>query len=279
MRERTLPRPTGHTYNAILVVAVGALLAGVHHYVPFDTRVFLGFDHSEFPLHGLVTSAYVHSSAEHLDRNLQSYVLSSALAFGLCWRADEDRWFRRTVGALLLVLPVLNNLTGYVVYTMVFENHRLTTMGFSSVGAGFDGFGLVSFVVLYAKRYSRPAGVLLAVVTVTLLIWSLPQIYLDQIGIQMRHVGIIGLGIATVTIARTGVSLPSVPSVRSGLANGLFAVFVVAVLMFQILLLFPEGGFRGSENANIISHATGLVYGALIATGLKVWPLVSATRR
>lgn len=65
--------------NGVLFIAIIPVLIGLHFLLPNPVRESLVFDHSEFALYTLWTSAYVHASNGHLFNNVFGYVMAMPL--------------------------------------------------------------------------------------------------------------------------------------------------------------------------------------------------------
>jgi hypothetical protein len=98
------------------------------------------FDHEAFDVWTLLTSAYVHYDLTHLSNNLAGFLMATVAVYWLCWRLGARRWFRVTTAAFLILLPVLVNVSSYVILGMVAPDASLTGQGFSGVIAGYVGF-------------------------------------------------------------------------------------------------------------------------------------------
>lgn len=145
--------------DVFLAALVAGFLVAMHYGLSADVKALLAFDHEAFRPWTLVTSAYVHTDGVHLWNNVQGFLLAAGLVYGLCWRLGKRSWFRWTLPVFLLVLPVLVNLTSYLVLGWLSPSSSPTGRGFSSVAAGFVGFVFTAFLMWVADMTSRNIAV------------------------------------------------------------------------------------------------------------------------
>ena len=269
------PGPGGRRLLADLgaLVAVAALLAGVHFLVPAGVREGLALDYARpDPLHAF-TAAYVHLTDAHLRANLAAFVVAGGTAAFLASAVDEHRWFRLSTVAFLTVLPVLVGMTAATVV-----GGDVLGRGFSSVVAAYVGFVLASpGVVLrrgfgYAPWVGWNAVAGLVVVVGAVILWSV------DVGLDLPLVVALGAGLLAVlaAFARPALDRSTWPDGgddwrRLAGATTLVALVGAVVSAFAVGL-FPADIVSGDTVTNILGHYLGLVYGAVIAAwGSRYW--------
>lgn len=148
------PDVTAFADTGALVVIAGLLVA-VQLLVPPSVQAQLAFDHQQFTLWTLWTSAAVHSSPHHLTGNVVGHLAAAGVAYVLCRAIDARGWFWWTTVAFLTVLPVLVNLTSYGLLGWVAPGAEPVGRGFSGVVAGYVGLIFVAFVAWVTRRSGR----------------------------------------------------------------------------------------------------------------------------
>lgn len=252
---------------ALLVAAQLALLPG--------TQARLAFRNDLADPLGALTAAYVHLDRPHLLGNLLGYVLSAGATYGLCLRLGERRWFRLATVTLLVVVPVLVNLTSAAVLGVVLGGQFVpTNRGFSGVVAGFDGFLFVALFVTLRRAWGRLPALYLSQLLVLGLLGELLLIYAPWPPLLGGGVVLLGVALGLGGLARE--------SHRRGLAGGngprhaiaaslppVVAAVVLAVLVYG---LFPERLVAGGRFVNVVAHGAGLLYGAALSGwGYRYW--------
>lgn len=259
--------------DAVVVLAVAGLLAGIHWLLPPGSRegLVLHYDDPD-PLHAL-TAAYVHLDDAHLRGNLVAFLLASTFAGLLASLADARRWFRFATLGYLTVLPMAIGMTAATVV-----GGDVVGRGFSGVVAGYVGFVLASpGVVLHrALGYERWVGwnavAALIVVTGADILWVVRGGLAPTIGVALAA----GLLLVLGPFARAAVDRSNWPADRAAWADLAGAVVllgaVLAVVSLFVVGLFPADLVRGDSVTNILGHYLGLVYGAVIAVwGSRYW--------
>ena len=254
--------------DAGFVVAISVLLAIIHFLTSPSLKLALAFDHQKFEFWTLLTSAYVHAGPEHLINNVMGFLVAAVMALNFCRYLDERSWFYATSLALLLVLPILVNLTSYAIIGVVAPEASPIGRGFSGVGAGFLGFVLAVFLVWTAKRSSWAITQYVGYGIVLLLLLEIAVIYsgirLDLLGVTVAGLVATGWGFSR------EVNLEEIhQNLREWLPEFGLSIVMLGFLGLFILLLFPTDIANGDMTVNIFAHAAGLVYGAALA--LVIW--------
>jgi hypothetical protein len=251
-----------------VLAAIPAVLAGIHFGVPSAYEV-LAFDHAKVRGYTLLTSAYVHGSDIHFYDTVWAYARIIGLPYFLSIGTGGRRWFYRVTLTFLVVLPVLVSITDYLVLGPVFTPTAPTTLGFSYIVAGFVGLYIVCIARLVGYRHSRKhaelTGLGLGIIVV--------QIVAARYNPQLTVVSVAAIIATGVTcIRRSGMADRPVLNLdphwhRQIIVDTLFVAFLAGTVGMFVLSFFPppEQIIRESSAVNIIGHASGLVYGSLIA--------------
>lgn len=249
--------------DVFLVALVAGFLVAVHYGLPADIKALLAFDHEAFRPWTLLTSAFVHRNDVHLWNNVQGFLLASGLVYWLCWRLGKRSWFRWTLLAFLIVLPIIVNLTSYLVLGWLSPESTTTGRGFSSIAAGFVGFLFTAFLTWVADITSRNIALYVGQLVTVVLVWELSLIYK---GFDVLVVVLIGFVFLLIGV---GIFRETTPGQRQfdwqeQFPTLYFASLIVGLLAAFIVVLFPAD-FIGSEAfTNIFAHAAGLIYGAVM---------------
>lgn len=254
-------RLLGDVFLTALIVGV---LTGIHYGFPADIQALLAFDHEAFRPWSLVTSAYVHRSDAHLWNNISGFLLAAAVVYRLCWLLGKRSWFRLTLPVFLFLLPVLVNLSSYVILGLLTPASSPTGRGFSGVAAAFVGFILTGFLVWVSSLTSRQVSLYVGQAVIVGLVWELSIIYK---GFDVLVLGLVGVASVLIGIGAFRETEPE--QRRFVLADDMPEIWLagvfIGVLAVFVLLLFPAD-FIGDEGAtNIFAHAAGMVYGAVSA--------------
>jgi hypothetical protein len=152
----TLPPDRLPTYarDVVGLVGIALVLVGIQYYAPLSIRDALVFDHRQVRGYTLLTAAYVHASGPHLLQNLDAYLRIVGLPYLYSLASDGRRWFWRTTLTLLLVVPILTNLTSYTLLPVLYPDVTPVTYGFSDVVAGFAGVLIVAVGRFVQARHS-----------------------------------------------------------------------------------------------------------------------------
>ncbi|MFB6180207.1 MAG: hypothetical protein ABEI77_10845 [Halorientalis sp.] len=247
-----------------LIAVVGAGLIVIHVSITPAMRSRLLFDHAHFDLLSLYTSAFVHFSDRHLVANLAGYVSSATLAYGLCLKARERRWFHLSFVSFLVVLPLAVGLTNYALFEWLYPTLDPITAGFSGVGAGFTGYVLLALMVeiraVFGWTISQYVGL-------AVWLWLLLEVTLiyNRSGLPLAAVFAVlgwlvcarGLGDALESTDAYGRDRAEAELITAALAVGLLSLLV--------FVLFPTQPASGGTVTNVFAHASGFGYGVLVA--------------
>lgn len=251
---------------------VPAALVAIFLFVPRSVQWSLAFDHGDPRPHALLTAAYVHATPLHLYSNLVAYVVAAGFTHWLSLASGGRAWFWQTVPVFLVVLPVLVNLTDWLVFAVWYPTWELRALGFSGVAAGFGGMLLVALARFVGRRFDRALG--RAVGTATFLL-ALQVAALRYGGGATPYVtglvvgGLLSLGWWYASRREGPVVARPLPreTVQSAAIVGLI-LFVIAAV---VLALFPrpEAVARGGVLTGVVAHAAGFAWGIALswATG------------
>lgn len=261
----------GYSRSSVLadlagVVMVGVLLVAVQFGFPTSVHDRLAFDHGAFTPVTLLTAAYVHAGPGHLLSNLGGYVSLSVVTYLVCLQADRRSWFRRTVPAFLVVLPLAVNLTSYAVLAARFPGASPVSRGFSGVVAGFGGFLLVAVAVHLRTTYSRETVFFVGLFATLLLFAELLWIYAPRVGLLEGGTLAVGLALAVSGILsrERGRSYGGAHYQRVG-QDLLYVALVLALLVWLVYGLFPADPLADGTFINVFAHGAGFVEGGLLA--------------
>ena len=265
MEDRRNPRLVMKEFSLFLLVL---LLALNYFLVPKSIQNAFAFHHESFNVYGLFTAAFVHSSNSHLLGNVVGYLITTLYAFALCLYVDERRWFRRTVIAAILILPIPVNLVSYTFFQLRYPEVSPVSRGFSGVVAGLAGFLLVALAVYVANRYNNELGQVVGLSVFLLVMAEIDFIYAR--GFRPLVVGLVVLGIGLQIGTYLWQHSFDVEQFfnRWVLLDVVGVVFVIGVPSFVIVSLFPSDIGGGGSFTNIIAHAAGFLLGILLSATL-----------
>jgi len=286
-----LQQETGERELAITdfaaILAIPILLAGIHYLVPGSVKHTLAFAHDQFTLYTLLTAAYIHAGQAHLFNNILAYLLAAFYTYWLCMAANHRRWFWRTFGLLLLLLPILVSITSYTAFSMWFPKLSPVSRGFSGVTAGFAGFLLVSLAVFVRERYSKTLGNVLGSFIFLVVMATIDYIYAGRIRIIMG--GLLAAGImlmVRLSLQEVEIDLDNLER-REVLIDAGYVTLGWAVLISMVIAMFPAEISQNGSTTNIVAHAMGFLLGlgtsVLTKAGERLWgsdggePAVSKT--
>lgn len=248
------------------LVALPLLLVVVHFLLPESVHQALLFDHSDFPSYTVFTGAFIHASDMHLYRNLVGYTLAVAYAFALSYYSGGLRWFWRTFLASIIVLPILANITSYVILSWQYPGADPASRGFSGVVGGFGGVLLVALYRMLRVKYNDDIAWTICLSLFLLLMQLIDIRYSGQL--QPVVTGLTGLGIALMAalyVNEHDLSQMGLDEVRRIGFGALLVVLVGTVLAVMILALFPQPSALVEDGTftNIFAHAAGFLWGSL----------------
>lgn len=251
-----------------VLAVIPVVLVAIHLGIPSAYEV-LAFDHAKVRGYTLLTSVYVHGSDTHLYNTVWAYANVIGLPYFLSIGTGSRRWFYQVTLSFLVVLPVLVSITDYLVLGPVFTPTAPTTLGFSSIVAGFVGLYIVCIARLLSYRYSREhaelTGLGLGIIVV--------QIAAARYNPQLTVVSVAAITATGVLYIRRSVpddqTFPSLDIRwnRQIIIDTLFVAFLAGTVGMFVLQFFPppEQIIREATAVNVIGHTSGLVYGLLIA--------------
>ena len=255
--------------DATLVLGVVGLLVGVQFLVPRSAQSALYFRHDLSEAWTLLTASYVHADAGHLVRNVLGYLLAATYAWALCVGAGRRRWFRRTLGVFLVVLPVLVCLASYAAFALGHPSVRLSSKGFSGMVGGFAGFVLIAFYAYVGERRSARAAATVCVSLFLLCLFSVDVRYAG--GVRPEMAGLVATGLALTggqTAVEARVELPVPARGRRAVAEDAAVVALVcAVLGVMMFGLFPDPSavVRDGSIVDVYAHAAGFFFGIALS--------------
>lgn len=256
-----------------LVLGVGLLLTVIHVILPESIKAVLAFDHAQFNVWGLYTSAFVQYSDLQLAGNVVGYLLAASYTYWLVLEAEVRDWFRRTFYALLLALPPLVVLSSYGIVHYGLGIVLPPERGFSGVASGFGGFLLVALVIYLRHRYNPALGNSAGVTVLLLLLVEIDGIY--SAGFDPRVVGLATVGILLVVggyLWEYGLDFSLESDVTRRVKPVAISGLVVVVLSAIMIGMFPADPVKDGSFTNIFGHAAGFVWGSLIALGSYAIP-------
>lgn len=267
--------------NEILFAAIIPILIAIHFLLPNSIHDALVFDHSQFKMYTLWTSAYIHGSDTHLFQNITGYTMAIVPSWVIFSYHYRQRVPRRAFLVVLVLFPILISLFSYGVYQFGFEAGETTTRGFSGIVSAFFGLLLVGVLeVGYDRRgwlgVMGLAGANVLVVMTYMLILA-----------GVATVRIVGLGTGGALLSLTLLISPEQVRERrlkpkfsdEGKIGGIQAIYGSLVLMYMLPQMFPLDWIRTDMVVDIFGHLSGLVLGALAGVVIIIWPRsVSAAR-
>ncbi len=253
------------------LIAIAALLAAIHFFAPTSLKEALVFDYAQFRVYTLFTAAFVHASNTHLYGNLLGYALTIVYAYALCLHSDGFRWFRRTTIAVLIAVPILTNLTSYVIISSQYPASNPVSRGFSGVVAGFGGMLLVALYRFIRLKFNKDLAWAVGLSLFLLLMQLIDLRYAG--GLRLSVTGLVLLGIVLVfgqyLYQRDIVIDERADIERIGIAAGV-VVLVGVVLAVLVLGLFPqaEALVEDGQFTNVFAHAAGFLWGLVTSSAL-----------
>jgi hypothetical protein len=241
----------------------------IHFLLPVSTKQALVFEYADFPSYTIFTAAYIHASNIHLYGNLAGYAMTSAYAYALSLNSGGLRWFRQTIIGSVLAIPVLTNITSYILLSWQFPEIDPVSRGFSGVVAGLGG---VLLVALYRALRVKYNGDLAWTVCFSLFLLLMQLIDIQYSGgLRLPVTGLVGLGIAIVFgryVYGHDLTVETRDDLRRIGFGSLLVVLVGIVLVVLVLGLFPqaEALVENGQFTNIYAHAAGFLWGLVIAT-------------
>lgn len=256
----------------IVLLSIPTFLALLHFGIPKSTRIEYHFYFQDPSLHSIWTSAYLHSSVDHLSGNIQSYLLIVAILYPTWYWWQKRRVMWEIIVVLLLVTPAVTTAFDYLVYHewLSGTEPESNTVGFSGIGSAFAGLLLAS-IGYYTKTrvndeigYNLMYSVFLVAAAILLSIHQVPVSWL------MAGYGLILLGLSVAlksSIDSLENSSPAeiVPGIDENYRDFTLVVFAVTVIFIAVFAMFP-GQYAGEDRAtNILAHFIGMTWGFVAA--------------
>jgi hypothetical protein len=259
------------------LLVVPAALVAVFLVVPRSVQWSLAFDHGAPEPHTLLTAAYVHATPLHLYSNVVAYVVAAGFTHWLSLASDARGWFWRTVPVFLTVLPVLVNLTDWLVFAVWYPAWSLRALGFSGVAAGFGGMLLVALARFVGRRFDRALGRTVGVATCLLALQVAAVRYGGGAAPYVTGLVVGGLLVLGVWYAsRRERPVVGRPLSREAVQSAAVVVLILFVLAAVVLALFPrpDAVARGGVLTGVVAHAAGFAWGIVLswATGRPTRP-------
>ncbi|MFD1587644.1 hypothetical protein ACFR9U_11665 [Halorientalis brevis] len=259
--------PRAVSRDLALISLVAVVLVVIHVAVPPGGRARFAFNHDSLDPVTVVTSPFVHVDDAHLFGNLAGYVASTVVAYGLCLKARERRWFHLTFASFLVVLPATVSLTSYAILGWLYPAIDPITRGFSGVGAAFTGFVLIAVLVVVRTEYGWLTAQYLGL---AVWLWLLLELFLiyggDTLGVALAVAGLGWAFCGWGLIDEHGTT-----DIRDGLRRAADDVLTVGVVVWLLTLfvvvLFPAEPVGDGSVTNVFAHAAGMGYG-LAGSGL-----------
>jgi hypothetical protein len=255
------------------LVALPLLLVVIHFVLAESVRQALVFDYSHFPSYTVFTGAFIHASDMHLYRNLVGYSLVVGYAFALSYYNGGLRWFRRTLLVSAIVLPILVNLTSYVILSWQYPGSDPVSRGFSGVVGGFGGMLLIALYRTLRVKYNGDIAWTICLSLFLLLMQLIDIRYSGRLRLPVT--GLVGLGIAL--MVGLYIYEHNLCSIESGefqrLGFGALLVALISVVLALLVLgLFPQPSALVEDETftNIYAHAAGFLWGIVVSVGSMV---------
>lgn len=257
------------TDGVTIFILLPSLLAAIHFLVPIPIQTQLALDYANPNPLTPWTSAFIHNSDAHLYGNLMGGFGGALVAYILCLDVGKREWFRRTVVAFLVVLPVAVNLASLALFWYLGVT-GVTGRGFSGVAAGFAGFTITALVVWVREHYSGVEGYVLMLVVALLGV----EIFLIY-GAVPSIPGLLLFGVAVILgVSGIGYQVCSggdweTDGVGQHAARIMFAGLVVVFIGVFVLVLFPMNLVEKGSSTNIFAHLAGVIFGGLLSYSQK----------
>lgn len=254
---------------------VAALLVAIHVFVPAWLQAAFAFQQSLTRPETLLTAAYIHVDDQHLFNNLAGYAATVLYTYILSVAAGERRWFWLTTLTLLVVGPVLVNLTSMALWRLADVGGLPPSRGFSGVVAGFGGFLAVALLISLRQAYSRLTVVYVGQFVVLVILGELLVIYATPAPVVGGPLVVVAIGLVAVGIGRHA-HPEGLPQDRSEWVSLLGAVLEVGLVMLLLSVLvyglFPVVLVTDGSLTNVFAHLSGLVWGAVVSRwGYRYW--------
>lgn len=247
-----------------LIGIVAIVVALIHAVSTADLRAQLALDYYAPDLPSFFTSAFVHHNLTHLLNNLTGFLFAVGVAYGLSRNVDHRRWFRITLGVLILFLPVLVSLTSYSVITGFEPGIEGTSRGFSGVVGGCIGFAFTAVLIRIGNRQEWFVSGHVAMILITGSLMWLSVNYTGTVQWKVGLLAIIGMGLGTQQLLAQ-LPLQDSEYVWQVIAERADEILALVLIGFLTVKLFPADVTTDGVATNIIAHGAGLILGACLS--------------
>lgn len=256
--------------DSAMIGVVALLLMGIHFFVPSGIQNRMAFDYGRFNLWGPFTAAYVHADNQHLFTNIIGLFLTAGFASQLSRNLHERRWFQLSTGVFLIVLPILVSSTSYMITSHLNPDAAPVSRGFSSIVAGYVGLCFAGLLIHVKRRYSISSAQYLGQAVLILMMFELALIYGAGADLAVIGATLLGLVVSAGGLLLSGAWPTSASAQREVAIDAGIVCLVTMVIGLFVLMLFPVQVVSGNSATNILAHALGIVYGALLAGAIFV---------
>lgn len=263
----------GVVLNFILFSAIIPILVGLHFFLPDRIHDALLFNHDEFVIYTLWSSAYVHASNSQLFNNTFGYVMGM-VPLWLIFSYHYRQWVLRRVYLIMLALfPFLISLTSYAVYRFGFGAEGVVSRGFSGIDASIFGLLFISVLKIGydARRWAGVIGLGGAIMLV-----AMTRI-LIRAGAAPPDTIAVGVGGAILSLillippdqVRERRLVPTFTDRRK--VDLMMVTYGMMVLMLVLPGIFPTNWIRSDQIVDIFGHFAGLIYGMIAGIAVILW--------
>lgn len=264
-------------FDLVIFSSIIPILVGIHFLLPDYIHDAMVFDHSEFAIYTLWTSAYVHLNNGHLINNVLGYFMAMTMTWFVFFYQYRQWVLRRVFLIYLAVFPILISLSSYGVYQFWLGAEDAVTRGFSGIVAAIFGLLFVSILNTTNDRMGWRGAY---GVTGTVMFVILGHMLIRAGAGTPRNIALCSAG-ALLTLS-IGIPLDIVRNPKSILGLSpldRLEVLLVAggsiILMYALPRMFPLDWIREDEIINIFGHFAGIVLG-IISGIILIWWLRSA---
>lgn len=248
--------------TTILTLLIPIGLAAIHFLLPESLRDAMVFDHSEFSIITLWTSAFVHLDSGHLLSNLVGYIVGIVPTLMLFTYQKRHQVFRRILLVFLVTFPPLIAISNYAIFQFGLQAENAATRGFSGVIAAIFGllFAAVLEVIREQTSWKETFGI-----GASVLLLSMIGILIhgESLTIEMLGLGVFGVLLSFSLVVSLDALRHPIATAREYWLEMLLVPYCVAVLVVFIPLLFPINWIQGGSITNIFGHGIGLLLGFL----------------
>lgn len=270
--------------TGLVVTSVLPLIIAIHFLVPPPIHDSLVFDHSEFALHTLWTSAYVHIDDSHFFTNMMGYAVAIIPTWLIFSYYDRQRTLRRTLLLFFVAFPILLSMGSYLIYQFVLHADEAATRGFSGIVGAIFGllFASILGVVREKTGWWETFGVGSSLALLVMLGVLLRGGELETMTLVL---GILGSAMAlTFVIPWRFRDDPSqvLPTIREHASILTLVLYGAGILIFFLPGMFPLDFIHDSSMVDIFGHAVGVFLGIitgviLTSPGIRVFSQASET--